>query len=294
MRKNRKQLVMEAALFLFVDKGISDVSLQMILDQSGVSKGTFYKFFNSINDCILAIIELQQQEDFLLRKQLETQDYESDFDLLVDQIAVPMSLPEKQRVLELFWRGFYTGEIMLSDLNKLELNWLSERMVQIYGEKTKPYAYEGAALFFAMLHQISNTWKSYHHKHPEWKEVVPKVLRYVEVLMITMWERQESIIDFYTLSLIQPEKVNYSIEKVSLIDELNKFGGNLNKYDVSKKEKEIVTGLLLLLQQETLNTTLIEITLRSFQEEFSKGAFNLAAKKIIRDLWMYLEKRKLR
>ena len=91
---------------------MSNTTIQMILDHSGVSKGTFYKFFNSKDDCVLAILEQRIQEDMMIRQELEAQNHNSDFDLLVEQIVVPMISPDKQRVVELFWTGFYSGNLM--------------------------------------------------------------------------------------------------------------------------------------------------------------------------------------
>lgn len=100
----RKQMLLDSALVLFEKHGVTNTSIQMILDESGVSKGTFYKFFGSKDDCILAILEQRVQEDMIIRKDLESQSYASDFDLLVDQIMVPMILPEKS----LLWS--YSGQ----------------------------------------------------------------------------------------------------------------------------------------------------------------------------------------
>lgn len=39
----RKQMVLDSALVLFERHGVTNTSIQMILDESGVSKGIFYK-----------------------------------------------------------------------------------------------------------------------------------------------------------------------------------------------------------------------------------------------------------
>ncbi|WP_426445492.1 TetR/AcrR family transcriptional regulator [Paenibacillus sp. S-38] len=288
---NRRQALLDTALALFLEHGFANTTIQMILDASGVSKGTFYKFFESKNDCVVAIFEQLLQEDLLVRKQLESSGgYASDFDLLVDQIAVPMSLPEKQRVTELFWAWFYSGEFHLSDLARMQLKWLSERLTQLFGEEIRPYAYEGAILCHGMLHQIANTWRNLHGRgQPVWKEAVPRVLTYVEVLLRAMREREEHIMDLRTLSLIGSREQVGIPDKQSLIDELRELDRSITKSKEPSKTKELAKGLLSVLEQEETNRSLLEAVLRAFQAQLEESAFRLEARRMARAIWWYLE-----
>lgn len=283
--------MLDTALALFLEHGFANTTIQMILDASGVSKGTFYKFFESKNDCVVAIFEQLLQEDLLVRKQLESSGgYASDFDLLVDQIAVPMSLPEKQRVTELFWAWFYSGEFHLSDLARMQLKWLSERLTQLFGEEIRPYAYEGAILCHGMLHQIANTWRNLHGRgQPVWKEAVPRVLTYVEVLLRAMREREEHIMDLRTLSLIGSREQVGIPDKQSLIDELRELDRSITKSKEPSKTKELAKGLLSVLEQEETNRSLLEAVLRAFQAQLEESAFRLEARRMARAIWWYLE-----
>lgn len=132
---SRKQSLLETALALFLEHSYANTTIQMILDQSGVSKGTFYKFFSSKEDCLYSIIDQRMQEDVFIRKELEQNHYTSDYALLVDQIVIPMSGPDKERVWELYWTGFYAGEINSAKLAKVHLNWLSTRLIQVFGKR---------------------------------------------------------------------------------------------------------------------------------------------------------------
>ncbi|MEV5025402.1 TetR/AcrR family transcriptional regulator [Paenibacillus sp. LPE1-1-1.1] len=286
---NRRQLLLDTALTLMTEQGYANTTIQMILDESGVSKGTYYKFFNSKNDCIVAILEQQLQEDLIIRKDLENNDYASDFDLLVDQIAVPMTFPEKQRLMELFWTGLYSGEFDTANLTRRQLKWLSERLIQLYGEEIRPYAYEGAILCYGMLHQIANTRRNFHESQPVWKEVVPKVLNYVEVLLKTMQERHEHIIDFHTLSLIGSNENMKILDKKTLIDELQEFNRTVQKSKEPTQTKEITKGLLSLLKEDELNAAMLEVVLRAFQKQMESNGFHLEARRIAKDCWWHLE-----
>lgn len=289
---NRKQLLLDTALALFIKHGFANTTIQMILDQSGVSKGTFYKFFNSKEDCIYAIFEQRLQDVIEIRKSLENQHYASDFELLVEQIAVPMTLPDKEHVWELFWTGFYSGEINSTNLATLQLSWLSERFTQLFGEEIRPYTSEGSILCYGMLHQIANLWRSFHAQKPDWHELVPKVLTYVGVLLRTMHERNEHIFDTHTLTLFQRSYhpgAEY-LDREALVEKLQGFNRNVQKSKESIKLKELTQGLLGLFQdQDPLNVSIIEVVVKAFQKESASSAFSAEAQGIVRECWWHVE-----
>lgn len=292
---NRKQLLLESALALFIQHGLANTTIQMILDHSGVSKGTFYKFFSSKEECFHAIFEKRMQEDIEIRKNLEYQDYTSDFERLVDQIAIPMTLPDKERVWELFWTGFYSGEINSTYLASMQLRWLSERITQLFGEDIRPYASEGSILCYGMLHQIANMWRSFHSQQPDWHELVPKVLTYVEVLLRTMHERNEHIFDFRTLSMIHDSAgaSEESVNREAIIEALQDFNRMVEKSKESIKLKELTKGILELFHVgDKLNVTMIEVALHALHKESAGSKFSREGQRITRSCWWYLEQLK--
>ena len=60
--KDRKQHVIKTAHQLFIDKGYQSTSVQDILDSSGISKGTFYNYFTSKGELLIAIFKNLQLE----------------------------------------------------------------------------------------------------------------------------------------------------------------------------------------------------------------------------------------
>ncbi|MVO98299.1 TetR/AcrR family transcriptional regulator [Paenibacillus lutrae] len=285
----KRQLLLDAALALFEEHGFAHTTIQMILDLSGVSKGTFYKFFSSKDDCILAIMEQRMQEDVQIRKNLETQSYASEFDLLVDQLAVPMTLPEKQRIQVLFWIGLYSGEFDSAELAGMQLKWLSERLVHLYGEEIRPYAYEGAILCYGMLYQIANTYRIYRLNEPLWKELVPKVLVYTDILLRSMQARHEHIFDSHSLSQISSQEVHHLTDKNTLITDLQAFDRMVQQSREPATTKELTRGLLFLLQQDETNRTLLQVVLQAFQREFETNVFYPEARRIQNQMEWYLE-----
>ncbi|MGA9287974.1 MAG: helix-turn-helix domain-containing protein, partial [Anaerobacillus sp.] len=54
---DRKQHVIKMAHQLFIDRGFQATSIQDILDYSGISKGTFYNYFSSKNELLIALFK---------------------------------------------------------------------------------------------------------------------------------------------------------------------------------------------------------------------------------------------
>ena len=52
---NKKHQVLLTAQRLFIEKGFAATSVQDIINESKISKGTFYNYFSSKNECIIAI-----------------------------------------------------------------------------------------------------------------------------------------------------------------------------------------------------------------------------------------------
>lgn len=53
----KKQQIINAAHHLFIKKGYNASSIQDILDEAGISKGTFYNYFTSKSECLIALME---------------------------------------------------------------------------------------------------------------------------------------------------------------------------------------------------------------------------------------------
>ncbi|MFC4099116.1 TetR/AcrR family transcriptional regulator [Paenibacillus xanthanilyticus] len=286
---SRKQMLLDTALSLFIEQGYAGTTIQMILDRSGVSKGTFYKFFASKEECFLAILEQRLQEDLHIRKSLEANVYASDFELLADQIAVPMASPDKERTWSLFWAGFYSGEVRAADLGRVQLNWLADRLASLYGEAVRPYAYEGAVLFYGMLHQMANTWRNFDRPDPDWKAAVPKVLRHIGLVLNAMRERGEHVFDLPTLSRMSLGEYPRRPDKEALTEELRAFNRSVQRSKAPVKAKELTKGLLATMETETLNVSLLEAVLHAFERSFASEELSREAGRIAQGCWWYLE-----
>ena len=64
----KKRNVLQAAQRLFIEKGFRSTTVNDIIEEANVSKGTFYNYFSSKNECIIAILENARKETLIKRK----------------------------------------------------------------------------------------------------------------------------------------------------------------------------------------------------------------------------------
>jgi len=67
---DRKRQVIAVAKELFIKNGVITTSVQDIIDEAQISKGTFYNYFSSKNACLIAILEQGNNETFLRRQEI--------------------------------------------------------------------------------------------------------------------------------------------------------------------------------------------------------------------------------
>lgn len=152
----RKQHVLNAAKRLFLENGFANTSIQNILDEAGISKGTFYNYFTSKNECLISIIEESTGSASVIREELAA-DGPDGPELLIEQILVRLRMNREQKLIRLYEAILHSGDPELRGYMKSvhlsELAWLERRLIEVYGEQFRPYAADAALMEFGMLGQ---------------------------------------------------------------------------------------------------------------------------------------------
>lgn len=155
---NRKRQVILASLKLFAQKGFHSTSIQDILDEAHISKGTFYNYFSSKKDCLVEILEIGRSDATLRKAELLIGKNLSDKSVLAAQISTIMQVNRERDLLPIFESILHSGDQELKKIVKeyhlKEMEWLSRRLVDVYGERIVPYRYDATILLFGMIHQM--------------------------------------------------------------------------------------------------------------------------------------------
>ncbi|WP_107840726.1 TetR/AcrR family transcriptional regulator [Metasolibacillus meyeri] len=267
----RKRKIIEASLQLFIEKGFHHTSVQDIIEHSNISKGTFYNYFASKNECFLAILEQLRYTAQLQRYELLTNRDEQDIHVLIEQIIIPMKLHEEQNLMTLFEGIFQSSDLELKKGLRQhrfhEIKWLTERFINVFGEEIRPYAFECALIFFGITHYLGMAWRGAYHVPADLHQLVQKGLEYVEALLPTMQQNNDVLITIDALQRIQKKSEQPVITKECVIEQLTGFVKQLET-KTNASGHELVTFLIEELTQPSWRKHVIKATLQSFRTAF--------------------------
>lgn len=154
---DRKQHVITTAHQLFIENGFQATSIQDILDHSHISKGTFYNYFSSKNELLMAIFtylneRLDEERDHLLAGHDP-----SDINIFVKQIELEFEYNGKNKLFNLLEEAFFTDDPTLKEFFKhshmKQFHWTYNRFIDLLGKRKQPYLLDCTILFSGMLQQ---------------------------------------------------------------------------------------------------------------------------------------------
>lgn len=154
---DRKQLVIDKAHDLFIEKGYQATSLQEILEYSGISKGTFYNYFSSKNELLIAIFKNTYQKIEKERQELIAGKDPSDPEILIKQIEIQMRTNRENNLIPLYEEVFFSNDKELKKFLEIgqmkTLRWGYERFKDLFDESLHPYLLDATIMLKGMLQQ---------------------------------------------------------------------------------------------------------------------------------------------
>lgn len=159
----KKQQILTAAYELFINRGYNPTSIQDILDEAGVSKGTFYNYFGSKSECLMAIMESIGSEIRQQRLAAAVGLPANDPEVLAQQLYIRIKLNLEKNLFALYESIFYSQDPELKAFSvkqyTLEMEWISSRIIDVFGKEAAPYALENAAFVHGYVQQLIHLWR---------------------------------------------------------------------------------------------------------------------------------------
>jgi AcrR family transcriptional regulator len=153
---DRKQHVIKMSHQLFIDKGFQATSIQDILDYSGISKGTFYNYFSSKSELLIALFKTIYKKMEQDRNELLIGQDPSSIEIFIKQIELQMNTNKKNKLITLFEEVLVSNDPDLKQFIKMgqlrNLHWIYMRFLEIFGENKKAYLLDCAIMFMGILH----------------------------------------------------------------------------------------------------------------------------------------------
>lgn len=152
---HRKKHVIKMAHQLFIEKGFQATSIQDILEYSGISKGTFYNYFSSKNELLIALIRLIYKKLEDDRNELLIGQDPANIEIFIQQIELQMKTNRANKLISLFEEVNFSNDIELKEFikqgNLKMLRWLYSRFIDLFGESKEPYLLDCAIMFMGIL-----------------------------------------------------------------------------------------------------------------------------------------------
>ena len=289
---DRKKHVLLTAKELFIDKGFQTTSIQDILEVAQISKGTFYNYFSSKNECLMAILRDAYYTSYLRRSELAIGKDLADPALLSQQIEIRLTMNREQNLLSLFETIVHSPDDELRQFIKQmhfrELAWIAKRLVDVYGNEVKPYSYDCASLIFGFIQHSLSIWKSSSKEHIDTMRLVEFVMQRMEVVIPDIIKRDAHFLSQDLLEDMLTGAEFYPMTLEVLIKSLQKFIAQLPEEE--SQGKLYSQFLLDELSTESPRFYLLESVVRSFRQAFTGTDQQLQAVELSAATWLFINK----
>lgn len=160
---DRKLRVVKIAHKLFIEKGYQATSIQDILDESGISKGTFYNYFSSKNELLVEIFNSTHKKLEKEREALLIGKDRSDIEIFIKQVELQMRANRESRLISLFEEVLASNDSELKKHIEMErlnnIRWIYERFLDIFGDDKKSYLLDASIMFLGIIRENIKFYK---------------------------------------------------------------------------------------------------------------------------------------
>lgn len=288
----KKRQVLKHAQQLFVEKGIMATSVQDILTKSNISKGTFYNYFPSKNDCLIAILKLGDEETHIRRLELLIGHNTADRSILTKQIEIRLQVNTDHNLLPLIEAIFHSEDAELSafakNLHLKELHWLAGRFIEVYGEEVRPYAADCSILFMGMLQHTLFFRKANTTKQVSITQLIDYLVRRMDKMIPSIIRKEEILFEEELFQLISTQESEEMDIKKQLSEDLIEFQKQL-KNEKKHNSVEYIDFLLEEINEDTPRFQLIKSITQSFRTTFNKTPYEHTAFTLASKIWFFIQ-----
>lgn len=280
----KKQQILNAAYELFINKGYNSSSIQDILDEANVSKGTFYNYFGSKAECLMAIMDSIGSEIRQRRMAAAVGKQANDPEVLAEQLFIRIKLNLEKNLFSLYESIFYSQEPELKSFSikqySLEMEWISSRIIDVFGKEAAPYALENAAFVHGYVQQLIHIWRLVSEDALPADKLSSFVIRRLQATIALQIAAKDTFIGNLKLPLAESAD-NIELEELSPM--LATYAEKLKK---QKNTQQLVQFLATELAAETPRKALIESVLTTLaNDDRTEAELSI----MIEQVWKHLD-----
>ncbi|WP_055107048.1 TetR/AcrR family transcriptional regulator [Paenibacillus ihumii] len=287
----RKIQVVNHAFALFIEKGIMPTSIQDIIERAGISKGTFYNYFSSKNECVSAVLEQIRYEAHMKRSELQIGKDPGDIEVLIEQISMIAQSSQKYGLTALFEEILHSRDKEMKQYvmryRIFEIGWLADRLVDVYGEKLRRCAFEAAVIFMGIQQHLLFTAKSINQSNIEPKDVARTILlHYMSYIIECLVEKNTSVIDDEKLHVMKSLLTQEEVKQEEILQALDDSSCQVR---FTKTQAELTEALRYEIEQQPLRESVVNALLKPYVEAFKGSDGYDQAKDIMTMIWRYMK-----
>lgn len=284
---NRKRQIIQACIKLFSEKGFVETSIQEIIEEAKISKGTFYNYFPSKKDCLIAILDIGRKETTVRKVKAITGKEKNDKSVLAAQLIATMQVNHEHNLLPIFESILHSGDKDLKrlvDQNLLqEIDWTARRLLDVYGTKLVPYHYDASILLFGMMHQMFHIGKLINYPRGNAMEFITFALDQLDAITPTLISNQKTLLGPTFEEFINENIEARIIDKEELLKQLHGFKSYLK--DLSNQQQEYIAYLIEELERDIPRYHVINAVAFQFYNSFRDTPHAPEAIEITNQLW---------
>lgn len=267
---DRKLHVLLTAQKLFIKKGFVTTSVQDIIEEAQISKGTFYNYFTSKNECLIAIFEFAHEESIVRRHELQQGKDKRDKNILAEQILVRMHVNREHNLLSIYEAVFYSGDAELRSFVRkhhlMELNWLTSRLADVYGEESEPYVLDCAVMILGVIQHLIH-FQSSSAEAIDIDDLVHFTIRRVDAIMDDMIRNEDTLLGKNYSSALVAETETAPFCASQAVEKLEQFLTMVKK-EKSEEGIRFTEFFLAEMRSETPNLVIMDALISPFQQLF--------------------------
>lgn len=287
----RKKTVVDHAKALFLEKGIQQTSIQDIIERSGISKGTFYNYFSSKNECVAAILQQAYYETTVNRQELLLlTNNAQELHILIQQICMFTRTHEQQGISGLFEEIMHSGDKELKKVvmnyRAQEIEWLAERLVEVFGDELKPHALEAAIIYYGTQQHLLFAARLTNHRGTSAEQVANSVFHYMRLIINSLIHEGTAVLDPEKIELLKFKLEQERFSREEVLEQLDEL---IKNFQLTKPQQELAEGLKEELEREELRCSIIKALSAPFLDAFRGTRLYVQAKEIIGTTLMYMK-----
>ena len=240
----------------------------------------------------MAMLDYAHEEATIKRRELLIGQDIRDKNILSEQIVVRMHINREHNLLPIYESVFSSGDKDLRTFiikhHFMEISWLTERLVDVYGKEAKSYAPDCAVIFMGMMQHLIHFWNASSTEKIDIQRLAQFTTRRIDAIIGDMMATNDTLLGASLFDHLQPANDTKVDSKSMVIMLLTRFLEQCTS-DTKLSGNQYTQFFLDEIRSAQPRVFLLETVTRSFNETFSKTHFEPEAREIVTYLWNYID-----